>query len=95
MTRHMRDDDFETLLGRALKLEPAPHDLAERLLRKQPAPRAPWFLAIVSPARIAASAAILSLLMGFAMGWGNASVADDQVTEVAAVLYAANDTGDF
>lgn len=102
MTKKLRDDEFEGLLGRALRMEPAPASLEQRLLGQgilgrglQQVTRSSWLVAFISPARIAASAALLSLLMGFAMGWGNASLADEQDGEIAAVLYAANDVGDF
>ncbi|MBI2256667.1 MAG: hypothetical protein HYU58_18745 [Proteobacteria bacterium] len=94
MTKHMRDDEFEALLGRALTIEAAPAHLVE--LIDAPAARGRfWLTAFLSPARMAASAAILSLLMGFAMGWGNANLSDGQDLDVASVLYAANDVGEF
>lgn len=94
MTKHMRDDEFEALLGRALKMEAAPTHLAQRI-DMPAASRGLWLTAFLSPARMAASAAILSLLMGFAMGWGNAGVGDEQDLDVTSVLYAANDVGGF
>lgn len=94
MTKHLRDDEFEALLGQALRIEAAPAHLAQRIDRTG-AGRGMWLMALLSPARMAASAAILSLLMGFAMGWGNAVPSDDQELDVASVLYAANDVGEF
>jgi hypothetical protein len=93
MIQRMQNDAFEALLGRALRIEAAPADLAQRL--DSGPRRGNWMLALISPARMAASAAVLSLLMGFALGWGNTSAADDQDLDIAAVLYAANDVGDF
>lgn len=98
MTQKMRDDEFEGLLGRALRSEPAPAGLQQRLLkpRNQSSWQSSWLIAFVSPGRLAASAAILSLMMGFALGWGNSTAsADGQDLDVASVLYAANDVGDF
>lgn len=97
MTQKMRDDEFEGLLGRALRLEAAPTGLQQRLLhQRQAAGRGSWLVAFVSPARMAASAAILSLMMGFALGWGNSTAsADEQDLDITSVLYAANDVGDF
>ena len=98
MTQKMRDDEFEGLLGRALHLEAAPAGLQQRLLtrRGQSSWQGSWLLAFISPARIAASAAVLSLMLGFALGWGNSTAsADTQDLDVASVLYAANDVGDF
>ncbi len=93
MTRHMQDEEFEALLGRALRIETAPTGIAERL---GAGPRRDnWIMALLSPSRMAASAAMLSLVLGFALGWGNAPVADEQDLDMAAVLYAANDVGDF
>lgn len=94
MTKHMRDDEFEALLGQALKMEAAPAHLAQRI-DGMGASRGSWLMALLSPARMAASAAILSLLMGFAMGWGNATTGDEQELDVSSVLYAANDVGEF
>jgi hypothetical protein len=91
----MRDDEFEALLGRALRMETPPAHLAERIEGGVAAGRGMWLMALLSPARMAASAAILSLLMGFAMGWGNAIPSDEQELDVASVLYAANDVGEF
>jgi len=98
MTQKMRDDEFEGLLGRALRLEPAPQGLQQRLLNQRGpgAVRGSWLLALVSPARMAASAAVLSLMMGFALGWGNSTAsAEEQELDISSVLYAANDVGDF
>ena len=95
MTQKMQDDDFEALLGRALRMEVAPPGLQQRVRNAQNQSRGSWFLALVSPARIAAGAAILSLVMGFALGWDNTAIIDDQDMDLAAVLYAANDTGDL
>ncbi len=94
MTRRMQDDAFETLLGNALKIEAVPPALAQRL-DAGGARSGFWLMALLSPARMAASAAILSLAMGFALGWGNASVSDEQDLDVVASLYAANDVGEF
>ena len=94
MTKHMRDDEFEALLGQALRVEAAPAHLAQRI-DGTAGGRSVWLMAMLSPARMAASAAILSLLMGFAMGWGNAPTGDEQELDVASVLYAANDVGEF
>lgn len=94
MTERMRDDEFEALLGRALKIEPAPAALAERLDRGAPRGGS-WLVALLSPSRMAASAAVLSLLTGFALGWGNAAVSEEQDLDVVASLYAANDIGEF
>jgi hypothetical protein len=90
----MRDDEFEALLGRALKIEAAPAHLGQSI-DGMGAARGSWLMAMLSPARMAASAAIVSLLMGFAMGWGNATTSDEQELDVASVLYAANDVGEF
>ena len=95
MTKHMRDDEFETLLGQALRIEAAPAHLAQRIDGTASRGRGVWLMALLSPARMAASAAILSLLMGFAMGWGTAVTGDEQELDVASVLYAANDVGEF
>ena len=94
MTKHMQDDEFEALLGQALRIEAAPAHLAQRIDRADSG-RGFWLMALLSPARMAASAAILSLAMGFAMGWGNAGPGDEQDLDVASVLYAANDVGEF
>jgi len=94
MTKHLRDDEFETLLGQALRMEAAPTHLAQRIDGLS-AGRGSWLMTLLSPARMAASAAILSLAMGFALGWGNASPSDEQDLDVASVLYAANDVGEF
>lgn len=94
MTRRMQDDAFETLLGNALRIEAAPTDLAQRL-DAGGARSGSWLMALLSPARMAASAAILSLAMGFALGWGNAAVSEEQDLDVVASLYAANDVGEF
>lgn len=94
MTKHMRDDEFEALLAQALKIEAAPAHLAQRIDMPNAA-RGFWLTALLSPARVAASAAVLSLLMGFALGWGNASPGDEQDLDMASALYAANDIGEF
>ena len=93
MTQRMQDDEFEALLGRALRIEAAPAGIAERLGAGPQ--RGTWLMALLSPSRMATSAAMLSLVLGFALGWGNATVPDDQDLDMAAVLYAANDVGDF
>lgn len=95
MTQRMQDDDFEALLGRALRVEAAPPGLQQRVRSARSQSRGSWILALVSPGRIAASAAILSLMLGFALGWGNTAAVEDQDMDLAAVLYAANDVGDF
>jgi hypothetical protein len=94
MTGEMRDDEFEALLARALKVEQAPADLAQRLAFSRPT-HGRWLMALLSPGRMAASAAILSLLTGFALGWGNATTAGEEDIDVVASLYAANDVGEF
>jgi len=94
MTKHMRDDEFEALLAQALKIEAAPSHLAQHINMSNAA-RGFWLTAFLSPARVAACAAVLSLLMGFALGWGNASPSDEQDLDMASVLYAANDIGEF
>lgn len=94
MTMHMRDDAFEDLLARALKIEGAPAHLSQRIDSLSTG-RAFWLMALFSPARMAASAAILSLLTGFAMGWGSSTLADEQDLDMASALYAANDIGEF
>ncbi len=94
MTKYLRDDAFEDLLGRALKIEAAPVHLARRIDGLHTG-RAFWLAALFSPARMAASAAILSLLIGFAMGWGNSTFNDEQDLDMASALYAANDIGEF
>ena len=99
MTKNLRDDEFEALLGRSLRLEAAPDGLAQRIdaLAQRSAQKSGgnWFMMFLSPARMAASAAILSLAMGFAMGWGNATVSEEQDIYLANALYASNDLGDF
>lgn len=98
MKQRMQDDEFEALLGRALRIEKAPAGLEQRVRKARH--QGHWFMwlvspALISPGRIAASAAILSLMMGFALGWGNTSATEDQDLDMAAILYAANDVGDF
>lgn len=93
MTQKMRDDEFDALLGRALSMEAAPVSLERRVLNARH--DGFWFLVLVSPGRLAASAAILSLLIGFVLGWSNTIVAEDQGLDMSAVLYAANDAGGF
>lgn len=96
MNRHMRDDEFETLLGHALRAEAAPAGLGERILGDGMRRRRPHFLAVMlSPARIAACAGMLSLLVGFALGAGNAAVADGGDGDISVALYAASDLGDI
>lgn len=95
MNRQMRDDEFESLLGRALHPQAAPAALHDRLLNSaRPAP-AHWLAILLSPARIAAGAGILSLVLGFALGAGNAAVAEDTDVNMVVALYAANDLGDL
>jgi hypothetical protein len=94
MTEPMRDDEFEALLARALKAEEAPADLAQRLEHRRPG-RGQWLIALMNPGRVAAGAAILSLLAGFALGLGNATVGGEDEVDVVASLYAANDVGEF
>ena len=55
MTKRMQDDEFEALLGRALRVEAAPAGIAERLGAGPR--RGTWFMALLSPSRMAASAA--------------------------------------
>ncbi|WP_374377835.1 hypothetical protein [Dongia sp.] len=99
MTKQLRDDEFEALLGRSLRMEAAPAPLAQRVdalaRRSARAGGGGWFMTFLSPARVAASAAILSLTMGFAMGWGNATTSEEQDIYLASALYASNDLGDF
>ncbi|WP_374651458.1 hypothetical protein [Dongia sp.] len=94
MTGRMRDEEFEALLESALGVEAAPPALARRLDRAAPR-RGIWLMALMSPARMAASAALLSLLTGFVLGWGNASVSDEQEFDVVASIYTANDVGEY
>lgn len=95
MSRQMRDDEFESILGHALRAHAAPAGLRERILNSAPPRQAHWFAVMFSPVRIAACAGILSLSLGFALGAGNAAVAGDTNTEMAVALYAANDIGDL
>lgn len=94
MTKHMRDEDFEALLSRALKIEAAPQYLSQRMDQASRG-AGPWLMALWSPTRMAACAAILSLMMGFAMGWGVSMPNDEQDVDMASALYAANDVGEF
>lgn len=97
MTQKMRDDEFDGLLTRALRMESAPAGLQQRLLnqQQQKAGSGSWLVAFLSPTRMAASAAVLSLMIGFAFGWGNSAAVAEQDLDIASVLYAANDVGDF
>lgn len=96
MSRQMRDDEFEALLGHALRERSAPAGLQERILRNAPARlKQHWLVAFLSPARVAACAGLLSLSLGFALGAGNAAVAEDSDTSMAVALYAADDLGDL
>jgi hypothetical protein len=95
MNQQMRDDDFEGLLSRALQPQAAPAGLHDRLMNSARADRSPWFALFLSPAKIAAGAGILSLVLGFALGAGNATVAEDTDVNMAVALYAANDLGDL
>lgn len=94
MTGQMRDEEFEALLQSALRIEAAPPALARRLDAGGPR-RGLWLMALMSPARLAASAAVLSLLTGFLLGWGNATVNDEQDFDLVASIYTANDVGEF
>ncbi len=99
MTNKMQDDEFESLLEHSLRMEAAPAGLAQRIDAKaalrRPRSGGFWLMALLSPARMAASAAVFSLVLGFAMGWGNAPVSEEQDVYLASALYAANDVGDF
>lgn len=93
MTPRMRDDEFEAVLGRALRPEVAPAGLSERIQHASRR-RQPHFLAVLlSPGRIAAGAGILSLLMGFALGAGNSVMADELDGDITVAVYAADDLG--
>jgi len=94
MTRQLRDDDFEALLGRALEARPAPEGLRRRLTRQMPM-RPHWIALLFSPVRLAACAGIVSLGLGFAVGAGSSAVAEDADAALVATLYAASDVGDF
>jgi hypothetical protein len=95
MNRKMRDDEFEALLGHALKAEAAPASLMQRMLHQRAVAKPHWLMAFLSPARIAACAGLMSLSLGFALGAGNAAVAEDTDTTMAAALYIADDIGDL
>lgn len=95
MSRQMRDEEFESLLGHALREHAAPTGLRERILNSPRSRPTHWFAIMFSPVRIAACAGIVSLSLGFALGAGNAAVAGDTNTEMAVALYAANDIGDL
>jgi hypothetical protein len=99
MNERLQDDEFEAVLSRALRLETASAALAQRVRNTQMQERIPtqgsWLVAFLSPGRMAAGAAILSLMIGFALGWINTIATDDPETDMAAVVYAANDVGEF
>lgn len=95
MSGKMRDDEFEALLGHALRKQAAPAGLQERVLRQATVVKPHWLVAFLSPARIAAGAGMLSLFLGFALGAGNAAVAEDTDTSMAVALYVADDIGDL
>lgn len=95
MNRKMRDDEFEALLGHALRERAAPAGLQERVLRQTRVAKPNWVIALLSPARIAACAGLLSLSLGFALGVSNAAVAENSDTSMAVALYVADDLGDL
>jgi hypothetical protein len=95
MNRRMRDEEFEALLGDALREQVAPAGLRERIHNSSRSRRTHWLAVLLSPMRIAACAGIVSLALGFALGVDNAAVAGDTNTEMAVALYAANDIGDL
>lgn len=92
----MRDDEFDRLLGSALRAEAAPLGLRERLLTAIPGRRAEsWLALMLSPVRVAAGAGVLSLMLGFALGAGNAAIAEEPDVAVVTALYAGGDIGDL
>jgi hypothetical protein len=95
MTPRMRDDEFEAVLGRALRPEVAPAGLKERILGSTRARQPHWLMVMLSPARITACAGVLSLLMGFALGASNAVMADDFDGDLTVAVYADADLGGF
>lgn len=95
MKRMLGDEAFEELLGRALRPEAVPEGLHERLLAQSRPPRPHWLAVLLSPARIAAGAGVLSLLLGFALGAGNAAVAEESDVAMVTALYAAAEIGDL
>lgn len=95
MTRRMRDDEFEAVLGRALRPEAASAGLSERILHAARRRPPHWLAVMLSPGRIAACAGVLSLLMGFALGAGNSVMADDLTDDMTVAVYAADDLGGF
>jgi hypothetical protein len=95
MKRMLGDDAFEELLGHALRPEAVPQGLHERVLAQARPARARWLAVLLSPARLAAGAGILSLVLGFALGAGNAAVAEESDVAMVTALYAAAEIGDI
>jgi hypothetical protein len=99
MNERLQDDEFEAVLSRGGGPGSPSAAIGQRGGKKQMQERIPtqgsWLVAFLSPGRMAAGAAILSLMIGFALGWINTIATDDPETDMAAVVYAANDVGEF